>query len=496
MLNNIFLIPLLALNIGWESKDVEFTWTPRGSEYEYIVEVYIDRGMTEIYFVSEPVDTYHTFITFRDTDLYFVKIKYYIPSTDIYGYEYIGQKYIDLEHEYIGETDDVWFPPQDELPPIPPIIEEEVEESVEENNEEEKDIYSLPLTIDMREEIVSRNESVLGQSTDIKDDVCNIYIFKSSNGTDVSFYCNLGIKISKVEYLDWGNYLTLDVSGTYLESINASVKVYECKKFSVTDPLTWFECKKILVDSYEGILPLRYIGYIQVDGISQSSTAWGFGGSSFFVRNIFTKDIYGKDIKLALEVSSYVKGKEWIDVISNLHKSVRVPKLVKATSTKPFSFPFEKYIGVNQWYGCTVYQCPHKGIDFGAYLRRVISIGEGIVVSVGYDKYGGECYQGGKYVIVKHTNGMHSTYFHLDSYSVKVGSKVKVGTLIGISGNTGKWNCQNLGYHLHFETRKGRLSSTHVNPVKYINADWNSVPTLNYKVYPGRLTGENPHPNF
>ena len=91
---------------------------------------------------------------------------------------------------------------------------------------------------------------------------------------------------------------------------------------------------------------------------------------------------------------------------------------------------------------------------------------------------------------------MYSTYFHLDSYSVRVGSKVKVGTLIGISGNTGKWNCQSLGYHLHFETRLGRLSSSHVNPVKYINADWNFVPTLNYRVYPGRLTGENPHPNF
>ena len=67
---------------------------------------------------------------------------------------------------------------------------------------------------------------------------------------------------------------------------------------------------------------------------------------------------------------------------------------------------------------------------------------------------------------------------------------------MGLTGNTGKWNCQNLGYHLHFETRKERISSSHVNPVQYINADWNQVPTLNYKTYPGRLTGENPHPNF
>jgi len=129
-------------------------------------------------------------------------------------------------------------------------------------------------------------------------------------------------------------------------------------------------------------------------------------------------------------------------------------------------------------------------------MKEVLSIGDGKVVSIGYDKYGGECFQGGKYVIVRHTNGMHSTYFHLDSYSVKVGDIVKNGSLIGVTGNTGKWNCQNLGYHLHFETRKERISSSHVNPVQYINADWNQVPTLNYKTYPGRLTGENPHPNF
>ncbi len=487
MLANIFLIPLLALSMGWESRDVSFTWTPRGEEYEYIVEIYTDKEFTQIYFVSEPVDIYQTTITFWDTDLYFVKVKYYIPSTDIYGYEYWGQIYINLEHEYVGESDEVWFPEEEEEP----TVEEDQEEVVV---KEER--YVLSKNIDMRDIVVSSNESVLGKSTNVKDDICHIYLFKGKYSTDVSFYCNLGIKISKVEYLDWGGYLTLDVSGTYLESIPAIVKVYECKRFSLIDPLTWFECKKILIDSYEGILPLRYIGHIQVDGISQQSSNWGFGESTFFVRNIFKEDIYGRDIKLALEISSYVKGKEWIDVISNLHKRVSLPKLEKPKSVKPFSFPFEKYIGVNQWYGCTTYQCPHRGIDFGAYLKRVISIGNGSVVSVGYDKYGGECNQGGKYVIVKHTNGMYSTYFHLDSYSVQVGSKVKVGTLIGISGNTGKWNCQSLGYHLHFETRKGRLSSTHVNPVKYINADWNSVPTLNYKAYPGRLTGENPHPNF
>jgi len=38
---------------------------------------------------------------------------------------------------------------------------------------------------------------------------------------------------------------------------------------------------------------------------------------------------------------------------------------------------------------------------------------------------------------------------------VKKGDSVKKGQIIGISGNSGMKNCQPLGYHLHFETRKG-----------------------------------------
>jgi len=481
----IYLTSMLALNTGWESKEMFFTWTPQGEEYEYVVEVYTDRELTQVYTQTEPLDIYFTYITFFDTDLYFVRVKYYIPNSNISGYEYWGQFYLNLEHEYIGDVEETWFEEEEGEAPT----EQPSQPGIEEEN---IPFYSLPKELDMREEV----GSVLGSSTENTQEICNIYMFRNRKDTDITFRCKLGIKISKVKYLDWGEYFTLEVEGEYFDSVPAKVKIYECKRFSTFNPSTWLECKKVLVDSYEGNLPLRYTGYIKVDGISQKSIAWGFGDTSFFVKNTYTKDIYKKDIELSLEISSYVKGKEWIDILTNTKKRINLPKLTKAPNNKPFNFPFVKYVGVNQWYGCTTYQCPHKGLDFGVYLKKVLSIGDGKVVSLGYDKYGGECFQGGRYVIVRHTNGMHSTYFHLDSYHVKVGDIVKKGSLIGVSGNSGRWNCQNLGYHLHFETRKERVSSSHVNPVKYINADWNQVPTLNYKTYPGRLTGENPHPNF
>lgn len=164
--------------------------------------------------------------------------------------------------------------------------------------------------------------------------------------------------------------------------------------------------------------------------------------------------------------------------------------------SKPFSFPLKEYIGVTQWHGNTVFQKPHPGIDFGATQKEVIAIGDGEVISKGWDSYNGECMSGGNYLLIKHTNGMHSSYFHLQTTYVDVGKKVKKGDILGISGNTGSWNCQPLAYHLHFETRLGRSQSTHVNPVDYIAADWSKVITLNAKSNSGRLSGDNPHPTF
>jgi murein DD-endopeptidase MepM/ murein hydrolase activator NlpD len=89
---------------------------------------------------------------------------------------------------------------------------------------------------------------------------------------------------------------------------------------------------------------------------------------------------------------------------------------------------------------------------------------------------------------------MYTTYFHLEDMYVNTGDTVKKGQIIAKSGNTGAWNCQKLGYHLHFETRLNSGSKSHTNPVPYIDVDWNKVLTLGAEYNPGRLSGENPHP--
>lgn len=206
-------------------------------------------------------------------------------------------------------------------------------------------------------------------------------------------------------------------------------------------------------------------------------------------------DLSGKTLGTRSKVLLFFKnGNKWYYSTTYRNSTVKIPTLNNIKSNGPFRFPFNRVIGVTQWHGCTAYQCPHGGIDFGSVNESLYSIGTASVVSTGYDRYGGDCFAGGNYVILKHTNGMYSTYFHLGRILVSNGNAVSSGQLIGYTGNSGAWNCQPLKSHLHFELRTSSSSSSHVNPVPYINTDWDKVLTLGWQSNPGRLTGDNPHP--
>ncbi|MDR2938384.1 MAG: peptidoglycan DD-metalloendopeptidase family protein [Prevotellaceae bacterium] len=55
----------------------------------------------------------------------------------------------------------------------------------------------------------------------------------------------------------------------------------------------------------------------------------------------------------------------------------------------------------------------------------------------------------GNYVVVRHYNGLETTYAHLNKILVKVNDEVKSGDLVGWGGNTGR----STGPHLHYEMR-------------------------------------------
>lgn len=88
----------------------------------------------------------------------------------------------------------------------------------------------------------------------------------------------------------------------------------------------------------------------------------------------------------------------------------------------------------------------HNGIDLGAPIGTPVKAAmEGIVFGAGNTSIG-KCLSYGKWIMIKHPNGLTTLYGHLSLISVVKGQHVSVGERIGYSGNTGN----STGPHLHF----------------------------------------------
>jgi murein DD-endopeptidase MepM/ murein hydrolase activator NlpD len=79
----------------------------------------------------------------------------------------------------------------------------------------------------------------------------------------------------------------------------------------------------------------------------------------------------------------------------------------------------------------------HAGVDFRANNDRVLAMADGVVVDTGNTDIVCPRASMGNWILLQHDNGLDSTYFHLSQILVKKGQRVKVGDLIGYSGNTG-----------------------------------------------------------
>ncbi|MBI1272965.1 MAG: peptidoglycan DD-metalloendopeptidase family protein [Alphaproteobacteria bacterium] len=101
------------------------------------------------------------------------------------------------------------------------------------------------------------------------------------------------------------------------------------------------------------------------------------------------------------------------------------------------------------------YSKMHKGIDFGAPTGTPIyAAGDGVIESIGTNgSYG-------RYIRIRHNGKMATAYAHMKRFSssLKRGSKVKQGTVIGYVGTSGR----STGPHLHYEVLINRQQ---VNPL-------------------------------
>lgn len=136
---------------------------------------------------------------------------------------------------------------------------------------------------------------------------------------------------------------------------------------------------------------------------------------------------------------------------------------------------FGKTVGASRLYASGT----HNGIDFRASVgTRVKNVLDGVVVGTGNtDLYAG-CYSFGKWVMVKHDNGLSTIYGHLSVISTATGQQLNTGDLIGYTGNTGF----STGPHLHISV----YATQGVRIEQYVNSrgcKQATIPLADIKAY-------------
>ncbi len=145
---------------------------------------------------------------------------------------------------------------------------------------------------------------------------------------------------------------------------------------------------------------------------------------------------------------------EVLDYESQLRINVDKTK-IPHTGSGILTWPLDS-IRITQYFGNTPFATAnpqiyngkgHTGVDFAASIGTPVRAAlSGTVVGVGNTDLIYGCYSYGKWVMVKHADGLSTLYAHLSLQTVSVGSAVGTGQLVGYSGNTG----YTTGPHLHF----------------------------------------------
>lgn len=127
------------------------------------------------------------------------------------------------------------------------------------------------------------------------------------------------------------------------------------------------------------------------------------------------------------------------------------PKAIPNARAGLLSWPLDK-ISITQYFGKTVaarrlyVSGTHNGIDLRASIGTPVKAAlSGTVSEIEAIKTRSGC-QYGKFVLIKHPNGLSTIYGHLSVVSVQPGDTVITGDVIGYSGDTGYAT----GPHLHF----------------------------------------------
>lgn len=159
------------------------------------------------------------------------------------------------------------------------------------------------------------------------------------------------------------------------------------------------------------------------------------------------------------------------------YQRVLNPSEIPTAGKGMLAWPLDS-VRVTQYFGNTAFAMSgayngkgHNGIDLAASIGTPVHAAlAGSVQATGNTDTGG-CYSFGKWVFIKHANGLSTMYAHLSTIDVAPGQSVATGQLIGYSGETGYAT----GPHLHF----GVYVSTATEIIKLGQATKSTTPCSN-----------------
>ncbi len=144
--------------------------------------------------------------------------------------------------------------------------------------------------------------------------------------------------------------------------------------------------------------------------------------------------------------------------VSDLESALKIaidPNSIPSSGSGVLKWPLDK-IKITQYFGNTEFATKnpqvyngkgHTGVDFAASIGTPVkSALSGVVVGIGNTDIARGCYSYGKWIMIKHPNGISTLYAHMSLIVATKGQEVSTGDFIGYSGNTG----YTTGPHLHF----------------------------------------------
>lgn len=159
-------------------------------------------------------------------------------------------------------------------------------------------------------------------------------------------------------------------------------------------------------------------------------------------------------------------------------KTLQLPDTFKINVAE-YSMPTKEFTKITDIFGYRPRRRRvHNGIDLKVQIGDTIYAAfSGKVRLTNYERRGY-----GKYIVVRHKNGLETVYGHLSKFLVNPNDIVEVGQPIGLGGNTGR----STGSHLHFETR---FLGVAINPADIFDFE-NQVPHTDVYVFKSKKVAE------